>query len=361
MTRPIDHAPCGLLTVDDGGVICDANQAIADALGMAPEALRGRKVREILAPGARLYYQTHFFPLLRLRGAVHEVYVSFRTAAGDDLPVLVEAARHEGSDGPMNWLAVVPIERRSRFEDEILEARRAAETASDSRARFLAMLSHDIRSPLSAMTFSADMMALQALGPVTDAQAAELARIAEAGRYVLRLVADVLAFSRLETDRVDVRPARLDVAAAVEAALALVRAQAEGAGVTLAPPAGPPAEAWADADRLRQVLVNLLGNAVKFTGAEGPGTVAVAWEVADGRVALRVADTGPGIAADRLDAVFAPFVQEGGLGAASGVGLGLSISRELARAMGGEVTVESALGEGATFTVDLPLAPPEGG
>ncbi|PAP75237.1 PAS domain-containing sensor histidine kinase [Rubrivirga marina] len=351
----IDTIPCGLLTADDGGRILDVNRTLADALGYAPDALRDRTVRSVLAGGARIYYQTHVFPLLRLRGEVHEVYLSMRTADGADLPVLFNAVRRERAEGPVSEIVVVPIERRSRFEDEILEARRAAETASQSRARYLSMLSHDVRSPLSAMTFSADLLARGAFGPVTEAQTGELERIATAGRYVLRLVSDVLEFSRLESGRVDVRPAPVDVAEVADAALALVAGQADAAGVHLERSPALPLTSWADRDRLLQVLVNLVGNAVKFTGAGG--RVSVTWSEALERVAVHVRDTGPGIAPDRLTAVFAPFVQDAEASGDGSVGLGLSISRELTRAMGGDLTVESTPGEGATFTVTLPHPP----
>jgi PAS domain S-box-containing protein len=351
----IDTAPCGILLADDASLILDANRTLADALGYSLEALRGKEVRTVLARGARIYYQTHVFPLLRLRGEVHEIYLSLRTAGEEDLPVLLNAVRREHDDGPITEIAVVPIERRSRFEDEILEARRAAETASQSRARFLSMLSHDIRSPLSAIAFSADLLARGAFGPVTEAQTRELGQIASAGRYVLRLVSDVLEFSRLETGRVDVCPVRVDVAEAADAALALVAGQADGAGVRLERPDAPALTAWADRDRLLQILVNLLGNAIKFTGAGG--RVTVTWSASPDHVAVHVEDTGPGIAPDRQAAVFAPFVQDDAAPADGSVGLGLAISRELARAMGGDLTVESAPGEGATFTVALPHPP----
>ena len=355
MTGPIDTAPCGFLVVDDGATVLDANRTLADALGTTPEAMRGRPVRELLAAGSRLYYQTHFFPLLRLRGEVHEVYLSLKTAAGEDLPVLLNATRREDGEGPVSTIAVVPIERRSRFEDEILEARRTAETASESRARLLSMLSHDVRSPLTAMTYAADFMRQGMFGAVTEPQTAQLEQIATAGRYVLRLVSDVLDFSRLENGRVDVRPQPVPVDQAVGAVCALLAAEAEATGVALAPPSGPEVSAWADPDRLQQILANLVGNAVKFTG-DG-GRVAVTWEGNDGGVAIQDRDTGPGIAPERLAAIFAPFIQEDGPGASGGVGLGLAISRELAQAMGGGLDVESVLGEGAVFTVTLPPPP----
>lgn len=360
MTGVIDTLPCGVLVVDPQGKVRAVNRTLAEALGHEPGTIEGGAVEGYLAAGSRIYYQTHLLPLLRLKGEVHEVYLSLRTASGAELPVLLNA-RHRRREGQtLTEVVVVPIERRNQFEDELLKARRAAEAASASRARFLSMLSHDIRSPLSAMVLSADLVARGALGPVTEEQGAELGRVAEAGRYVLRLVTDVLDFSRLESGRVDVRLRPVGLAGAVARALEIVGADARAAGVDLGPPTGPAdAHAQADPDRLQQVLLNLLTNAVKFTGAGG--RVRASWVVEGGDAVVRVSDTGPGIAPEAMERLFAPFVQgaAGARGGAAGVGLGLAISRELTRAMGGDLTVESVEGEGATFLVRLVSAPAE--
>ncbi|WP_412068814.1 ATP-binding protein [Rubrivirga sp. IMCC43871] len=345
-----DVVPCGVALVREDGRIVDANQAFATALGLEPAALHGTPFHTVLSPQDRLYYETHLAPLLRLRGRLREVHLTLRGPDGIDVPVLVNAVHRDGPRGPVTVLAAMPIDQRSQFEDELLEARRAAETASESRARLLAMLSHDIRSPLSAITFAADLMRQGAHGPVAGDQADELDRIAEAGRYVLRLVTDVLEFSRLENGRIDVRPSSVDVGAEARAALALVESQAEAAGVAVSAEGPDGVRAWADRDRLRQILVNLLGNAVKFAGAGQAATVQ--WASDRNGVRVWVSDTGPGVAADRLDAVFVPFFQ--GDSRAEGAGLGLAICRELALAMGGTLTVESVVGEGATFAVALP-------
>lgn len=352
-----DAVPCGIALVHADGRVVDANQAFATALGVEPAALHETPLQALLAPQDRLYFETHLAPLLRLRGRLREVHLTLRGPDGIDVPVLVNATLHDGPRGPVTLLAAMPIEQRSRFEDEVLEARRAAETASESRARLLAMVSHDIRSPLSAITFAADLMRQGAYGPVAAEQTDELGRIAEASRYVLRLVTDVLEFSRLESGRIDIRASTVDVGVEARAALALVEPQAGAAGVAVSAEGPDGVHAWADRDRLRQILVNLLGNAVKFAGA-GESAV-VGWARDGDGVRAWVRDTGPGLAADRLEAVFAPFVQ--GDGRAGGAGLGLAISRELAEAMGGSLAAESAAGEGATFTVALPAPPPEAG
>jgi PAS domain S-box-containing protein len=258
-------------------------------------------------------------------------------------------------------------ERQARAEAE--EARRAAEAANLAKSQFLGTMSHELRTPLNAIAGYVDLMQLGIRGPITDEQRSDLARIKRSAQVLMALVTDILNFARLEAGQVEFRheSVRLaDVAADIEA---LVEPQVGARGLTYRYAPDAPAErnqplaVWADAERLKQVLLNLLTNAVKFTDAGG--RVELVWGFADddnggGSVArIRVRDSGRGIPPDRLDQIFQPFVQvDRHLTQTSqqGVGLGLAISRDLARRMGGDLTVESALGEGSTFTLTLPAA-----
>jgi signal transduction histidine kinase len=220
-------------------------------------------------------------------------------------------------------------------------------------------MSHELRTPLNAIGGHVQLVELGLHGPVTEAQRAALARVQGAGAHLLRLIDDVLRFARLEAGAVSYALAPTDLAAVLAEVMPMVEPQLASKGIRFeaavpaagAPDAPPPVRA--DPEKLAQVLINLLGNAAKFTPAGG--SVAVRAEADADAVRLHVRDTGPGIAAERREAIFAPFVQgeAGHTRPHAGVGLGLAIARDLARGMGGELAVTSAPGAGSTFTVVL--------
>jgi signal transduction histidine kinase len=205
-------------------------------------------------------------------------------------------------------------------------------------------------------------------GPVTDAQRDALQRVTRAQRHLLGLINDVLSFARLESGRVEYDIQPVAVRDVVGDVLPLVEPQVSARGLALEvrlpdDDARGPVRVLADREKLAQVLLNLLSNAVKFTAAGGRVAIDLALRDGAADVAeLRVSDTGIGIPADRLEAVFEPFFQvaKGYAREAGGTGLGLAISRDLARAMGGDLTVRSVEGKGSTFTVTLRRAPAGG-
>lgn len=364
MDELLDKAPCGFLRIAGDGTIVLTNTTLRKLLGHEQHALEGRHVDLILTPGARIFYQTHIFPMLRMHGEVHEVYLSLRTAGGDDLPMLLNAvSREDEGSGVSDWILVV-MRRRNQFEEELLQAKKAAEEASRTKERFLSMMSHDLRAPLSGISMAADVLSGGLAGPVTDQQRRELSRIREASQYVLRLVKDMLNYAQLQAGRTEVRTEAIALKDVLMHSAAMVQHLADEAGLLLDIEGEPSAvKVLADADRLQQVVLNLLTNAVKNT-APG-GQVILAFEQAPESVLLHVRDTGCGIPAERLDHIFHPFTQLSNPllsnnvnTSAGGVGLGLAISRELTRAMGGDILVTSQLGRGSTFTVRLPTAEP---
>ena len=237
-------------------------------------------------------------------------------------------------------------------------AREAAEAANRAKSEFLAVMSHELRTPLNAIGGYAELMEMGIRGPVTPQQREDLGRIQRSQRHLLGLVNEVLNYAKLETGAVRYDVADVVVAEALAGAEGLVAPQARTKGLALAAAECPADLAVrADAEKLRQVLVNLLSNAVKFT--EPGGRIAVACAADGARVRIAVRDTGVGIAADQFGRIFEPFVQvRAGLTRPhEGAGLGLAISRDLARGMAGDLTVESEIGVGSTFTVTLPAAP----
>ncbi|GJG88806.1 hypothetical protein tb265_39870 [Gemmatimonadetes bacterium T265] len=322
-----------------------------DHWALWPETAGGeieRQYRRVAADGVPARFE-HYYP----RAGVWHAIQAY-PAEGGGLAVFFRDVTAERAAAAERERLLADSER-ARADAEA--ARAEAEAANRAKAQFLATMSHELRTPLNAIGGYAELMEMGVRGPVTDDQRHDIARIQASQRHLLGLINEVLHYAKLETGTVHYELADVRVGDAFAAAEALVAPQARAKGLALALHVGAPDTAVrADAEKCRQVLVNLLSNAVKFT--DRGGRVDVSCVARDGRVVLAVRDTGIGIPADQLEAVFAPFVQVRGdlTRAAEGTGLGLAISRELARGMGGELTAESRPGVGSTFSLTLPAA-----
>jgi PAS domain S-box-containing protein len=249
------------------------------------------------------------------------------------------------------------LDRTRRQAEEIEHRRNEADVANRTKTEFLAAMSHELRTPLNAIAGYVQLLMLGVRGPLTDEQAIDLGRIQRSQQHLLSLINDILNFSRLEAGAVTYEIGSVPLGTVLEAATSMISLQAAAKQITLTlEPCPPTMRALADDSKLEQVLLNLLSNAVKFT--QRGGHVSIRCEAADDHVLTRVQDDGPGIPADRLADIFEPFVQlDRALGnPREGVGLGLAISRDLARGMQGDLTVESIPGKGSTFTVSLKRA-----
>jgi signal transduction histidine kinase len=232
-----------------------------------------------------------------------------------------------------------------------------AEHANNAKTVFLRAMSHELRTPLNAISGYTEILELGIRGTVNPEQVKDLGRIKRAAAYLLRLINDVLTIARFEGARplnvisIPVNPMLAEVEG-----LCLLQARAKGLTLTVDQCADNVIVA-ADAERFQQILLNLITNATKFTLTGGK--VSVTCDEHQGVLRIRVTDTGVGVRLVDIERVFEPFVQiDRHLTTATqqGVGLGLSISRELARAMRGDLTLESAEGIGSTFTLTLPLS-----
>jgi signal transduction histidine kinase len=250
---------------------------------------------------------------------------------------------------------------RERLLHREREARAEAEAANRAKAEFLSVMSHELRTPLNVIGGHVQLIDLELHGPVTDAQHDALSRIARSQQHLLSLVNDVLNLARIETGQVDFLEEHLDVSLVVgEVADTLDPLFRRGelvCEIHLPPADASPVLAAADGERVRQILLNLLTNALKFTppGGHVHITALESLTTADA-VLLVVHDTGPGIDPAKLRHVFEPFGQhepQSTTRQLDGTGLGLAISRDLARAMGGDLSVASVAGQGSTFTLEL--------
>ncbi|MEJ7810091.1 MAG: ATP-binding protein [Gemmatimonadaceae bacterium] len=249
-------------------------------------------------------------------------------------------------------------EERSRLLDAERVARAEAEAASRAKSEFLAMMSHELRTPLNAIGGYTDLLDLGVHGPLTAAQRADLSRVKRSQQHLLALIDNVLNFTRMEGGEISLEIVDIPVHEALDGLDALILPQLQAKGLRFELQGNDrDVLVRADPGRLQQIVINLMVNAVKFT--DRGGTIAVRWDARGDTVSIAVADTGLGIPPEQLDAIFEPFVQveRGFTRRAEGAGLGLSISRRLARAMGGDITVESQPGGGSTFTVTLLRAP----
>ncbi|EXG82820.1 GAF domain-containing sensor histidine kinase [Cryptosporangium arvum] len=240
-------------------------------------------------------------------------------------------------------------ERRRRVDAEL--AQQAAEAADRAKTDFVAALGHELRTPLQAITGFTELLGTLELD--RDRRAAALEHIGAAADHILAIVDDVLDVARIEANALPLTVAPVALAPVVDDVLAMLDPLASAERVRLHVLAGRPADLLADERRLRQVLLNLVGNAVRYNRADG--VVRIGWALDGGRAAITVDDTGPGLAPEFLDRLFVPFDR---LGADSeeGVGLGLPLARGLTEAMGGTLQVCSEIGEGTKVTVVLPLA-----
>ncbi|HEY4306293.1 MAG TPA: ATP-binding protein [Gemmatimonadaceae bacterium] len=280
---------------------------------------------------------------------------SGRTLTTEDLEIAMELARRTASS-----IDNAVIYRRS------LELRLEAEAASNAKSEFLAKMSHEIRTPINAMMGYAELMHMGISGPINEQQSKQLERIRASGDHLTSLIAEILDLAKIESGRMAVELTEAPVSEAIESALAFVRPAASAKGVELPSvvDGDPRARYFGDPQRVQQILANLLSNAVKFTGSGGHVHIRVDTGERDlpGRgieadwVTVSISDNGVGIAEEDSERIFQPFIQveSGYTRSQGGTGLGLTISRNLAQLMGGELTVESSFGAGSTFTVWLP-------
>jgi signal transduction histidine kinase len=246
----------------------------------------------------------------------------------------------------------------ARLYREADALRLVAELANKSKSEFLGSMSHELRTPLNAIGGFAELIDLGIQGPVTEKQHVALARIKANQEHLLKLITEILNFVRIESGRMEYLNTDVSMTQALSDVAEMLSGAISERGLTLErPECDARAVAWADPDRVRQILVNLVMNAVKYTPMNG-GTITLTCDVLGDVVRTHVSDTGPGIIPEKLEPIFEPFVQLTSdlTDRRGGVGLGLAISRDLARAMDGDLIAESRLGVGSRFTLSLPLA-----
>jgi PAS domain S-box-containing protein len=383
-----DHAPDPYLVTDGSGIIEEANAAAADMLGMPGKMLVGKALSTFVDARSRSDFRVHLNALAD--GAVIDKW-TIDTRVHDGRLVPVEAtvsaletradgksslcwllrdmtARRETEESmqALNRSLNARVAQRTRELELALKgeqaARKDAEAANRIKSELFARLSHEFRTPLHAVSGYLEILQQNIHGNLNAEQRRDVERIHQAQEHLLTLVNMILDFAKLEGGPVELSMAEIPIEETLRGAEALVAPQFSKKGVRYQHKSGDQSlSVFADREKVQQIVVNLLANAVKFTPAGG--TVELGWRLEDKILLVRVRDTGSGVPDDKIEQIFEPFVQLRAPGSVptGGTGLGLAISRDLARAMGGDVTATSTVGVGSVFTLTLPIRKRAGG
>jgi len=392
MDALIDQIPCGFVSFGDDGLIQHVNARLLDVLGYKREEVEGRHVETLMNVGSRIFFQTHLFPLIAMKGNAEEIFLLLKSSQGDEIGFLLNAARHVRDGKTVNDCALMRVQERRKFEDALVRAKKVAEAAQEelketndryeeqaielelqqeellrqrqiaddanqAKSKFLAVMSHELRTPLNAIAGYVQLIEMGVHGPVTEDQLVALDRIHRSQLHLLRLINDVLNLARIEAGRVDYKIRSIALADVVATVMPMVEPQLAAKGVTSLALLDGAGLVRADREKLEQIVLNLLTNAAKFTQRGGTVTVRVRKDCGiPDRTCLDVEDTGIGIPEELQAGIFEPFVQVDTDNRKEGSGLGLAISRDLARGMGADLIVKSVPNKGSVFTVILPAA-----
>jgi protein-histidine pros-kinase len=383
----VEAAPNAMMMVDREGRITLLNRQVERSFGYTQEELLGRSIETLVPERFRSDHPGHrgrFFaePQARPMGAGRDLFG--RRKDGSEVPVEIGLTPVQTEEGTFVLVSIIDITARKRAEEalqlantRLQEAVQRAEEASRAKSEFLANMSHELRTPLNSIIGFSALLEQGVPGPLTEKQQRHVGHIHGSGRHLLAIINDILDLSKVEAGRLELHPGPFLVQDALEAAVSDMRPQAEAKGIAVRLGRGEGlGTLWADPVRVKQILYNLVSNAVKFTPAGGQVTV-TARRVArppdppvepsrptDGSgesLVVAITDTGIGIKAEDLGKLFREFAQLDASLAREygGTGLGLALTKRLVELHGGTVTAASpGKGLGSTFTVTLPLRPP---
>ena len=341
------------------GKVVDVNQAFLNLFGYTRDEGMEINVREhYIHPADRVKFRQE----LEHKGAAKDFEAKLRKKDGTEIDCLLTSTAWRAKDSSILGFQGIlhDITERKRAQEELRLAKEAAEEANRAKSAFLANMSHELRTPLNAIIGYSEMLQEEAADLGQEGLTPDLQKIQAAGKHLLALINDILDLSKIEAGRMDLFLETFDVALMIQDAAMTIQPLVEKNSNTLAIHCADDLGTMrADLTKVRQSLFNLLSNACKFT-AQGTITLAVSRETVDEAVWLtfRVADTGIGMTPEQMGKLFQAFVQADASTTRQygGTGLGLTITQRFCQMMGGDITVESALGQGSTFTIRLPAA-----
>ncbi|MBX8497229.1 PAS domain-containing sensor histidine kinase [Pseudomonas cichorii] len=372
-----EGAPCGLLLTRENGTIERVNQTFCGWLGVEREALLGRRFQDLLNMAGKIFHQTHWAPLLHARGSVAEVKLELIHADGRSIPMMLNGIRREHDGVFFNELALFIAEERNKYERELLAAQKLSEelllqqmsiqtelTSARNRLRLahveaeiraifaeqmVSIFSHDLRNPLAAIKMASGLLERSALEPRQERM---LGHINHATDRAQRMIVDLLDFTDARVGRgISVTPHAIDLHAVTQRSVEELRQSFPGHVITHRREGDGPCHA--DADRLGQVIGNLVANAINYGSADGEIVVTSALE--PHLMRLSVHNFGEPIPPEQIESLFEPAVRSASdTDESRSVGLGLFIVREIVRAHLGDVIVLSSPEHGTTFTASIP-------
>jgi PAS domain S-box-containing protein len=348
----MDNSQDVICTIDEWGRFVSVNIACEQMWGYAPAELIGRPYIELVCPEDR-EMTNQVAEVLRMDGKITDFVNRYTRKDGTLVDVLWSASWSESDK--IIFCVAHDVTDRARIEKALREAKEEADRANHAKSEFLSRMSHELRTPLNAILGFGQLIERQ---DPTEAQRNRVGHIISAGRHLLNLINEVLDISRVETGNLQLSLEPVCVADALEEALGLMRPLAAERGIELlgTSPADQNYHVKADRQRLKQVLLNVLTNAVKYTPPGGKVTVSSS-AVGSSSMRISISDTGAGIPAGKLARLFTPFDRLGAeQTAVEGTGLGLALCQRLTQAMHGSIGVNSNLGRGSTFWVELACA-----
>jgi PAS domain S-box-containing protein len=355
----LDSTPDAMVIVDQDGRIAVVNRQTEQLFGYQREELLGQPI-ELLVPqrfhAAHRHHTSGYLadPEVRPMGAGMELYG--RRKDNSEFPVEISLSPMETQQGTLVSAAVRDITARKQAEEALAQARLAAEQANQAKSEYVSRMSHELRTPLNAILGFAQLLELDGLG---DDQRDSVGYILSGARHLLGLINEVLDIAAIESGRLSLSLEPVEVADLLSEAVSLIRPLADQQGIVLVgQPQAVNRHVLGDRQRLQQILLNLLSNAVKYN--RYGGSVQLDCDLVAGeRLRITVTDTGPGIPPESIERLFVPFDRLGSERTSiEGTGLGLSLTKGLAEAMGGTLGVASVVGQGSTFWVELPLTQP---
>jgi len=368
-----ERAPCGYVSTTPDGLIIRVNATLASWMGYGQEELTGRtRFLDLLTIGGKIFYETHFAPLLRMHGEVNEIALDLICKDGREIPSLVSAIQKRDAAGApiANRITVFNTTERRRYERELLLARRRAEEiaaelsrinleltrsntallkANEELGQFAYAASHDLQEPLRTMTTYAQLLARRYAGEIDEDGQLFIRNIVEGSRRMENLIGDLLSFSQAQSSHVALR--QTDMNRPLQIALSNLRAAVDESNATVVSDELP--FLTVDAGRMAQVFQNLIGNAIKYRKPDEAPRIRISCSEDPHECVFSVRDNGLGFENEYAEQIFGVFKRLHGR-EIPGTGIGLAICKRMVESHGGRIWAESSPGVGSTFYFSVP-------